>query len=806
MSKEFKMSQDARPPYVLAALLLLIGAVIGVGGIKLALLGGSLYYIAGAVLVAGSGVLLIRKDARGPWLYVLFLAVTLIWAIMEAGLDAWALTARLFAPAVLGLWFFLPGLRRGMVGAPGLFRFGAHAAGGLAVISLGAILLVALLPGKPAAAFPEPVQGVPVSGAGAEWSEYGGTPGGTRFSLLTKLTPENVGGLKPAWEYHWSLGNTKVEVPSQATPLMIGDTLYFCSATNIVVALDAESGAERWRFDPKVDATGRSPYATCRGVAFHRAQSAECPERIIAATFDARLFALDAHTGHLCPSFGQGGFVNLKKGMGQVIPGFYYPSSAPTILRGKVVIGGWVSDNQSIDEPSGVIRAFDAVTGAFVWAWDMGRPGNSKEPGPGETYTRSTPNSWAPMSVDDALGLVFVPLGNPTPDYSGQNRRDFDEKYGSSIVALDIETGMPRWSFQTAHHDVWDYDVPAQPTLVNIPHGGEIVPALVQATKRGELFVLDRRTGVPIAAVEEKPVPQTGGAPGGYLSPTQPFSVGMPSFSGGVLKESDMWGLTPLDQLWCRIDFRRVRYDGPLTPPGLTRSLIYPSIGGGMNWGGISVDPEHAVAIVNSLNIGTTVQLVPRAETDRILALVKANGEGQGDTTHSSSDKFVDAPLPQLGAPYGAIVHGLFSPLEIPCNKPPHGTLSAVDLRTGTLLWRHPVGTARDSGPFGIATGLPLPVGMAGFGGTLTTKGGLAFMGAVREKTFRAFDIRTGRELWSARLPAGGQSTPMTYISPKSGRQFVVIMAGGSTFLKMPLSDAVVAFALPNKPDAGQGQ
>jgi len=405
------------------------------------------------------------------------------------------------------------------------------------------------------------------------------------------------------------------------------------------------------------------------------------------------------------------------------------------------------------------------------------------------------------MSVDEALGLIFAPTGNTTPDYSGQHRSELEEKYASSVVALDIETGMPRWSFQTAHHDLWDYDVPAQPTLIDIPRDGTLVPAVVQATKRGELFVLDRRTGVPIAAVEERPVPTQGGAPGEHVSPTQPFSTGMPAFNGGKLTEADMWGLTPFDQLWCRIAFKRLRYEGTLTPPGPTASLIYPSIGGGMNWGGISVDPEHAVAIVNSMNIGTKVRLIPREETDREVAAAAARGQLASGGHETPA---IGAPLPQTGTPYGARVDGFFSPLHVPCNKPPHGLLSAVDLRTGTLIWQRPVGTGRDSGPFGLTTGLPLPIGLANLGGTLTTKGGLVFMGAVREKAFRAFDIRTGRELWSARIPTGGNASPMTYISSKSGRQFVVIMAAGNSLLQMQLGDALVAFALPEKQDSAQ--
>jgi quinoprotein glucose dehydrogenase/quinate dehydrogenase (quinone) len=328
------------------------------------------------------------------------------------------------------------------------------------------------------------------------------------------------------------------------------------------------------------------------------------------------------------------------------------------------------------------------------------------------------------------------------------------------------------------HHDLWDYDVPAQPTLVDIQRAGETIPALVQPTKRGQLFMLDRRTGEPVFPVVERPAPLQGGTPGERLAPTQPFSVALPSF-GGELAERDMWGVTPLDQLWCRIAFRRLRYDGEATPPGETPSLIYPGVGGGMNWGGVSVDPVHGVAIVNTMHLGATIQLVPRARAD---AMARSGG---------------DAPQAMAGTPYGAQVSTFYSPLNTPCNEPPYGLLSAVDLRTGALLWQRPVGTTRDSAPLGLSTGLPIPMGLPNLGGTLITRSGLVFMGAVRERRFRAFDIRTGRELWSAPLPNSAQANPMTYRSLRSGRQFVVISAGGHPRLQMPAGDTLVAFALP---------
>jgi membrane-bound PQQ-dependent dehydrogenase (glucose/quinate/shikimate family) len=773
---------------ILLALLALTGALIAIGGAKLLSLGGSPYYLIGGLAVLTSAILCWRRNAQGAWLYAAFQGATLGWALWEVGMDGWQLAPRLIGPAIFGLFFFLPSPRR-------LLGRAAYAAGITALILLTVNLGVALLPNSNAFESNEggdlsrPIAVLPDDGIPGEWAAFGRTSAGTRFSPLDQITLGTVSSLQPAWTFHTRVAQAGTQSSLEATPIMVGGRLYLCSQTNVVIALDPETGSELWRYDPKAEPTGGSAVRACRGVAYYKAAgAADCPERIITATFNAQLIALDAITGKLCPSFGTGGIVDLKQGMGSVLPGFYYISSAPTIVRGNIVLGGWVADNQSTDEPSGVIRAFNATTGKFVWAWDAGNPANSKGPPPGEYYTRSTPNSWAPMSADESLGTVYVPTGNPTPDHFGGHRTSASEKFGSSVVALDAETGALKWSFQTTHHDLWDYDVPAQPTLIDVTRGGQQIPALVQATKRGELFLLDRRTGTPIATVDEKPAPQNGKAPEERLSPTQPYSTGMPSFAGERLTERAMWGMTPLDQLWCRIRFRELRYDGPLTPPGLTESILYPSIGGGMNWGGVAVDPERGVMIVNSLYYASTAQLVSRQETDQLHAKDKGGMHNW------------NLPLPMAGTPYGIRLLGMLSPLNVPCNAPPFGKLSAIDLKTNKLLWSRPVGTIRDSGPLGIESHLPIPMGLHNFGGALTTRSGLTFIGSFKERTFRAFNTTTGKEVWSARLPAGAHANPMTYISPKSGRQFVVVAAGGHVNLQsFPLSDTFVAFALPEK-------
>jgi quinoprotein glucose dehydrogenase len=497
---------------------------------------------------------------------------------------------------------------------------------------------------------------------------------------------------------------------------------------------------------------------------------------------------LNARDGTRCPDFGDNGEVNLDVGMGDVEPGYYLVTSAPQIVRGKVVFGGWVTDGQYVGEPSGVIRAFDAITGKFAWAWDMGRPdpGVGAEAGPasGEAYTRGTPNSWAPISADEDLGLVYLPTGNATPDYVGSHRRPFDDAYSSSVVALDAQTGALRWSFQTTHHDLWDYDVPSQPTLIDLADG---TPALLQATKRGELFLLDRRTGTPLAKVEERAAPATE-VPGEHSAPTQPFSVGMPSFAGPPPTELRMWGITPFDQLWCRIKFREARYEGTLTPVGIDRpTLVYPGYLGGMNWGSVAVDPDRQLAVVNSTQVLNYDQLLSRKTADA-MGIKPFSASGHGN---------VGGPVAQSGTPYAARIAPFLSPLVVPCTEPPYGMISAVDLNTRRLLWSRPFGTAEDSGPLLTHSHLPFIMGVPNIGGAVTTRSGLTFIGASQDNFLRAFETTTGRELWRTRLPAGGQANPITYWSSSSTRQFILIAAGGHGGLQTTPGDYILAYALP---------
>jgi len=760
-----------------AGLLALFGLALAWPGLALLIAGGSPWYAAAAVVSLGCAWLLFRRNRGAAPVYALFLLISVGWALWESGADPWALLPRLGIPLLLGVPFLFA------LSAPRRVKHGAAALAALAVcvVAGGVAIRFVAVPARAAATAEASVAG----DVSDDWLNYGNDPGGTRFSPLAQITPDNVERLAPAWRYRTGHSAGGRPLAFQVTPLAVGGRLFLCSGDNDVIALDGETGREIWRHRAGLDR--RIVFVSaCRGVAYHKRDGAsgQCAARIIAPTMDARLLALDAETGRPCGDFGKGGTVDLREGLGPYEPGYYYVSSTPTVVGDRVVLGGMVLDGQHVGEPSGVVRAFDATTGNLSWAFDVGRPDRKGAPPAGERYTSGTPNSWAPMSVDPALGLIYLPTGNATPDYFGGQRRPFDDLYSSSVVALDIATGTVRWRFQTTHHDLWDYDVPAQPTLVDL----DGVPALLQPTKRGEIFMLDRRTGKPLAPVEERPVPRSH-VPGERASPTQPFSTGLPSFAGPRLREADMWGLTPIDQAWCRAAFRKARYEGPLTPPGLDRpSLVYPGYGGGMNWGGVAVDAARGLMLVNSNRFANTVQLLARDEADR---------RGIRPLSATSAGNAAGA-VAQAGLPYAAEVKPLMSPLGVPCQQPPWGMISAVDLRSRKLLWSQPFGTGADSGPLGIASRLPLRIGVPNTGGAVLTRSGLAFIGATQDHYLRAFAIGSGRELWRARLPAGGQATPMTFRSPKSGRQFVVIAAGGHPGLTPGgLGDHVVAYALP---------
>lgn len=758
-----------------------IGLALAVGGFKLVNLGGSPYYLIAGVGLVVSGLLLALRRPLGGLVYGVVLLATIAWALWESGFHFWLLLPRVFAPAVVGIWVFLI-----LLGLPKSGRFAGLATTGAGVL-LGLALVFGSLPGtytegqaKPGAA---PAAKALPAGAPADWRYYGRDGGGQRFAPTDQINPSNVDKLKVAWNFRTGekpqRGNE-----DQNTPVQVGDTVYLCTPTNVVIAVDADTGKPKWRHDPKVKP---GFWNRCRGVGYYEtaaaraapagAPAALCDRRIISTTIDTRMFALDAATGQACPTFGEGGVVNLQQGMGEVKRGFYFQTSTPTVAADRVIVGGWVMDNRELGEPSGVVRAFSAETGELVWAWDLGNPAITKLPPEGGTYTRGTPNVWSTPSFDEAMGLVFLPTGNATPDYWGSHRSAASDKYASSVVALDIATGRERWSFQTVHHDVWDYDVPAQPMLIDFPTGGTTVPAVVVMTKRGQVFVLDRRTGQPLVPVEERPVPQ--GAPAGeWVAPTQPFSA-LPAIGSQRLTEAKMWGVTPLDQLACRIQFRKLRYEGEFTPPGTEAkpSLQYPGNAGGMNWGSGAWDARRGLLIVPDIRLPQSVALKP----------VK------GNTALLSPDR---PPQSREAVLYKAKNDRPLGPLKTPCLQPPGGALSAIDLATRKVVWQVPLGTAEVHGPLDWKSGLKIPLGTFGVGGPITTAGGLTFHAATTDPYLRAYDNATGKLVWQGRLPVGAGGTPMTYVSPRTGKQYVVVSAGGARQTEEK-GDYVVAYALP---------
>lgn len=772
----------------------LCSAVLLWFGVQLAALGGSPYYCAAGLICAATAWLTSKRDARVLALYCVFYITTVLWALWESGLNGWALAGRLGLFSAFGLWMLSPHYRRHLGLTPS-FAGSRVMWSGFAALAIGFVATVFYLDLPQKKSNSTINYQPPATPRDGEWHHYGNTLGGTRYSPLTQITPDNISQLEPVWTYHAGTRGYEPEnifqgiLTIEATPLKVGDRLYFCTGYNDIIALDAETGREVWRHHSGLDARNVAT-KTCRGVSYYRLPEASgaCATRVYTATLDARLIAVDANTGKPCLDFGNEGEVDLLQGMGEVVKGYYYVTSPPAVIRGRLVLGGWVLDGQHTDEPSGVIRAFDAVSGEFSWAFDIGRPDFHGLPQEGETFTRGTPNSWSVMSADEELGLVYVPTGNATPDYFGGHRSVYDDTYSSAVVALNAETGEDVWIFQTTHHDLWDYDVASQPVLIDLPDGRK---GLLQATKRGEIFFLDRRNGQPIVEVRELSVPQNGVA-GERLSPTQPFSTGLPSFEGITPSEKVMWGVTPLDQAYCRLKFRQARFDGSMTPLGLDKPTItWPGFLGGINWGSVSIDPTRHIMLVNSTHVMMYNTLIERTVADE---------KGVTPITEEGG-KSVGLYAAQKGTPYAALIKPFLSFFAAPCQQPPYGLISAVDLIEGTLLWQQPLGTSRDSGPLLLRSFLPLPIGVPNLGGSINTATGLTFIGATQERMIRAFDNRNGKKVWQARLPAGGHATPMTYWSEKSHRQFVVIAAGGHTAMLSGRSDAIVAFALPTQAD-----
>lgn len=606
------------------------------------------------------------------------------------------------------------------------------------------------------------------------WPTYGGQAGGTKYSALSQINRNNVDRLKVAWIFH--TGDVRQRSPdshpttSEMTPILANGKLYTCTPLNSVIALDPGTGKQIWRFHfNKRPEETVNPVYNCRGVSYWQASDPReaqqpCGKRILEGTDSGYLLALDADTGRLCPQFGDKGRIDLNAldygGEGRVSL-----ISPPAIYRDVAIVGGTIADNRYLDTRDGIVRGFDIRTGKQVWQWN---------PIP-EALTKVTggANSWGAMSVDLKRGWVFLPTGSPSYDIYGANR-NISVPDGNAVVVLDALTGRKIWSYQVVHHDLWDYDLAAMPTLATIRQGGRMVDAVLQATKTGFLFTLDRQTGKPLFPVVERPMPKSD-IPGEHAAATQPIPVLPEPLSGQRLDARDAWGALLFDKAQCRKQIAALRNEGAFTPPSTKGSLLYPAFLGGTNWGGLAYDPNSGIAIMNSLDIPMAVKLIPRAQFDR-----------KRDAPKGTSVYKME------GSPYIATRRVLLSPLGAPCNPPPWGRLTAIDMSTGKTLWKVPFGRTPLSG------GLPSPAmwGAPTQGGPIVTAGSLIFIGASLDSKVRAFDLATGRELWSADTGVPATATPMTYAFGPDKRQYVVIAAGGHASLETKLGDAIIAYSL----------
>ena len=618
------------------------------------------------------------------------------------------------------------------------------------------------------------------------WPAYGGDAGGTRYSPLTQITPANVGQLRVAWTFRTGeLGRGVKDwgrSAFEATPILYGETLYLTTSSTDVDAINAVTGALRWHHDSKSRNDLHYSDGVSRGVSLWvdevSPRDATCHARIYAPTLDGRLLALDAATGKPCADFGEHGAVNLLKDVrSQFQEGDewrdYLVTSPPAILDGKVIVGSAIGDNRAVLVELGTVRAFDARSGRLVWSWDpIPRDASNpvfKEWSPASLRTASAANAWAPLSVDPARHLVFVPTGSASPDFFG-GERPGDNRWANSVVALDGDTGKLRWGQQLVHHDLWDYDVASQPTLADLVHDGRHVAAVIQATKTGFLYTFDRESGAPLFPIVEKPVPQDA-VPGERPSPTQPFPVAPPALTRQApVTPDDAWGVAWFDTRNCRKRIESYRSQGIFQPPSVKDSVMQPGNAGGSNWGGIAFDAKRQIAVANTLNLPFVVALIPRRELHE----------------QATSNRYRDFDFArQEGTPYGMRRTAFKSELGIPCVKPPWGVLTAVDMEHGTIKWQIPLGDT----PY-----IHMNLGMPAIGGPIVSASGLVFIAASLDDHFRAFDIENGKLLWEVKLPAGGQATPMTYSI--GGRQYLVIAAGGYKG-DSTRGDYLIAYALP---------
>ena len=654
------------------------------------------------------------------------------------------------------------------------------------MLSRGRVLVAGVLIG----AFVLTLQKVgarPGNGVVDGWEYYGHDAGGMRYSPLKQINRENVAKLKVAWTFHTGElsdghGDRK-RTGFETTPLAVDGTLYLTTPFNRVIALDPETGNQRWAYDPKIEldwdyGDGLVNRGAATWLDSARDAGQACRRRIFEATQDARLVAVDAASGKPCADFGKSGQVNLRD-VANYHAGWYHMTSPPAIIDDLVVVGSAIDDNHSVEMARGVVRAYDVRTGALRWSWDpipASTPERAKDGSSAKTWRSGAANAWSIMAVDAERDLIFVPTGSASPDYYG-GLRPGDDKWANSVVALQAKTGEIAWGFQLVHHDLWDFDSASPPLLTTVRHDGKDVPVVIQGNKSGLLYVLNRDTGKPVFPVEERAVPASD-VPGEMASPTQPFPVAPPPLAAHQLSAGEAWGPTPEDREYCRKAISELRNEGIYTPPSIKGTLMVPGNVGGMTWSGYAYDPQHSLLVTNTNNIVAKARLVPRTKYDE-----------RG--SHNEDADYGD----QTGAPYGLVRRFLQSPSDLPCSAPPWGMLTAVDMTEGKIRWQVPLGSMQD---FGGAHSQQIPAGSISMGGPIVTAGGLVFIAGTTDSYLRAFDVETGKELWKAQLPAGGNATPMTYQLSAGGKQYLVIAAGGHP--KIPeekQGDSLVAFTLP---------
>ncbi|WP_372772532.1 membrane-bound PQQ-dependent dehydrogenase, glucose/quinate/shikimate family [Pantoea sp. WEP] len=778
----------------------LVLAILGVAllymGGKLLMMGGSAFYALMAVGLLITAILLFRNQRSALSLYAVLMWITLAWMIWEVGFDKWQWIPRGDLFGVIGLWLAMPWVVKPLY--QGQRRFHCLLGSTVAIMIVLVIGLCFYDPLPQAGTITNAREQNSEQGANADWTAYGGTADGLRFSALNQITKENVRNLEVAWTYHTGdlrQDNDATEYTFEATPLKANGMLYFCTPHNEVHALDPQSGAVKWKYTPAKDRSYLQQHQTCRGVSYYAdapiaaqdtaATPAMCRKRIFNATTDARLIALDADSGKPCADFGNNGVVDLHANMGEVRPHALMQTAAPLVAGNLVIVGGSVMDNGfNSGNPSGVIRAYDVQSGRLVWNFDPANPQNTAPIAAGQTYPQDTPVAWGTLSADLKNSLVYVPFGNASPDELGIERdaSSNTEKFRDALVALDLQTGAFKWRYQSSHHDLWDRDNPSQPSLVDINYQGQKQPVVILPTKTGNLFVLNRLTGQPVYPVNDVKVSTEGGVPGEKFAATQPVSS--LNFIPQPLTEKSMWGITPFDQMACRMDFRSLRYDGnPWTPATEGGSLVFPGNIGVFNWGSVAVDPQRQMLIAAPVRLAYKYNLIKRTPATATERLFTKDGQPYWNENFHGD--------------YAIHIQQLASGLGIPCIAPPWGRMVGVDLKTGKTEWLRRVGTTKNLKTSFLPGRFPIgfPMGMVAHGGPLLTAGDLVFHGATADNFIRAYDSTTGELLWQQELSAGAQATPSTYMG-SDGKQYVVIAAGGHGSLGTKAGDSVVAFRL----------